>query len=390
LDPRAVSLAKHGTLTGAAVAAASAWSMLAANARTINPASSAWLLLLWVVAGALLGTGAAWVGGRAARALKRPFALGASPFAALVTGWLLLPEGLGALVGLATFVLVLFRHLALRRFPRLDPAFALGVALLVPGFLDGRGPALPPPLPPDASLAAGTPAPGALPVTVTVHTEPGYPELPATHVELRALDSAAPGRRAALWTGRFPARTRVGTGEPVRLPGGGGISRTWNALGVRALLAPFPAGDPDAPPFAATGTLAALAEASGVPVLRTPPAPGEPEHFLRLLESAGPVDLETARELRGSSAWIDVWLDPAGGGRLAFSGPGFATGRVEGRANLVDVAPTALHLLGLAVPRACDGRVLSEVMESPGPGSRAIRYRALGRPPSASDSTTER
>ena len=47
-------------------------------------------------------------------------------------------------------------------------------------------------------------------------------------------------------------------------------------------------------------------------------------------------------------------------------------------ATLMDVAPTALHLLGLAVPRDCDGRVLLEMLEAKGPGSRAPRYRGAG------------
>ena len=57
--------------------------------------------------------------------------------------------------------------------------------------------------------------------------------------------------------------------------------------------------------------------------------------------------------------------------------------------SLVDVTPTALHLLGLAIPRSCDGRVLVELLETPGPGSRPLRYRALATTP-VSESTTPR
>ena len=49
----------------------------------------------------------------------------------------------------------------------------------------------------------------------------------------------------------------------------------------------------------------------------------------------------------------------------------------KSRATWMDVAPTALHLLGLAVPRDCDGRVLLELLDSEGPGGRTPRYRDL-------------
>jgi arylsulfatase A-like enzyme len=51
---------------------------------------------------------------------------------------------------------------------------------------------------------------------------------------------------------------------------------------------------------------------------------------------------------------------------LILSGAGVAHGRVLGKASLVDVAPTALHLLGIS-PRLlqADGRVLDEALESP-------------------------
>jgi len=58
--------------------------------------------------------------------------------------------------------------------------------------------------------------------------------------------------------------------------------------------------------------------------------------------------------------------------------------------NFMDITPTALHLLGLAIPRSCDGRVLAEVMDPDGPAARPLRYRALGRSPDASASTTPR
>ncbi len=59
-------------------------------------------------------------------------------------------------------------------------------------------------------------------------------------------------------------------------------------------------------------------------------------------------------------------LDPPTGvhrlsGILLLAGPGVAPG-ATGRARLVDVAPTLLHLLGLPVPEDVDGRPLADVM----------------------------
>ena len=51
---------------------------------------------------------------------------------------------------------------------------------------------------------------------------------------------------------------------------------------------------------------------------------------------------------------------------LILSGAGVAHGRVFGEASLVDVAPTALRLLGIS-PRLlqADGRILQEALETP-------------------------
>jgi hypothetical protein len=100
--------------------------------------------------------------------------------------------------------------------------------------------------------------------------------------------------------------------------------------------------------------------------------------FLRLLVEA-PADRETAERIAAGSAWIDVSL-AADGGHVALAGEGFRLAKTDGVVSLVDVTPTALHLLGLAVPRAVDGRVLTELLESPGPGARPLRYRALVAP----------
>ncbi len=45
------------------------------------------------------------------------------------------------------------------------------------------------------------------------------------------------------------------------------------------------------------------------------------------------------------------------------SGPGFQTGKKPEGADLLDIAPTVLHLLGVPVPSDMDGRVLSEILD---------------------------
>jgi predicted AlkP superfamily phosphohydrolase/phosphomutase len=52
------------------------------------------------------------------------------------------------------------------------------------------------------------------------------------------------------------------------------------------------------------------------------------------------------------------------------SGAGIQPGERVSGANLMDLAPTVLHLLGLPVRSEMDGRVLTEIIENPGP----IRY----------------
>jgi hypothetical protein len=58
------------------------------------------------------------------------------------------------------------------------------------------------------------------------------------------------------------------------------------------------------------------------------------------------------------------------------TGTGVSLAPAEGPASLLDVTPTALHLLGLPLPRGCDGRALLELLDPLGPGGRAPRYSA--------------
>jgi len=232
-----------------------------------------------------------------------------------------------------------------------------------------------------------------VPVTITVHRDAGFPELPAVHLRLRALDSREPGRRAALWTGRLPDRTRVGRDGPFAVPGGGGIFRAPLWPGSRLLLRLFPlVDDPAGTPFEPVGTLDEVVRAAGIAVLREPPRPDDPPHFLRILETDAAPDGALAESLAAAGAWIDVTLRPKGGS-VALAGNVFVLAPTEGRVHLVDVVPTALHLLGLPLPRECDGRALTELMRSPGPAPRPLRYAALFVAPGGSDvsdSTTSR
>ncbi len=61
-------------------------------------------------------------------------------------------------------------------------------------------------------------------------------------------------------------------------------------------------------------------------------------------------------------------------GIVILSGPGVKPGiRLEG-ASILDLAPTILHGMGVAVPQDLDGRVLSEAFEDGSPAARPIRY----------------
>jgi predicted AlkP superfamily phosphohydrolase/phosphomutase len=73
-----------------------------------------------------------------------------------------------------------------------------------------------------------------------------------------------------------------------------------------------------------------------------------------------------ASDRLSASSIVERVPEAAGGGRhrrygiLVAVGPGVTPGTVEG-ANIVDIAPTALHALGLPIPEDMDGRVLEEL-----------------------------
>jgi len=360
-------------MVGLAAAAPAVAEILTANQRTINPASGVAVAAMWLAASAVAGAVTGGLAGRAARTLRLPPGDGAAFVAGSVCGQLFLPPW-GPMFGAATTLIRVLRRMTLRRFPRLDVFAPVALALLA-GWLLFERPFPVSPFPgPDRPLAPVVPAPGAVPVTVSVHTAADFPDVPAVHVPVRDLASAPAGRRAALWTGRAPARTRVGTGTPRRVPGGGGLSWIPDRPGARAIARGLPAAARDDSLFAPRAPLWRIAEAAGIPVLRSPPAPDDPSIFLRILESELPPDRATAEAVRANGAWIDVRLDDRGD-RIALSGEGVRVEPGAPEATLMDVAPTVMHLLGLPVPRTGDGRVLLEHLDPEGPGARPVRYR---------------
>lgn len=376
-------------MVGLLAAAPAAAEILAANQRTINPASGLVVTALWLGASAAAGAAVGRLAGRAAGTLRLPPDDGAAFTAGAACGHLFLPPW-GALFGAAALLLRLARRIALRRFPRLD-AFAPVAPALVAGWLLFERPFPMSPFPgPERPLAPVVPAPGAVPVTVSVHPAADFPDVPAVHVPLRDLASEVPGRRAALWSGRAPARTRTGCGTPRRVPGGGGLSWIPGRPGARALARLLPAAAPDDPLFATRAPLWRIAEAAGIAVLRTPPDPSDPPLHLRILDGDRPPDRATAEALQRAGAWIDVRLDDRSD-RIALSGEGIvlAPGAAGApAATLMDVAPTALHLLGLPVPRSGDGRVMTDLLDPETAGARPIRYR--NSPGTRRASTTSR
>jgi predicted AlkP superfamily phosphohydrolase/phosphomutase len=78
-------------------------------------------------------------------------------------------------------------------------------------------------------------------------------------------------------------------------------------------------------------------------------------------------------------------------GLVILSGPGVTRGKHLENANIVDLAPTILHTMGLEVPRDLDGRVVSEAFEDgsqaahPVTRSEANIYKDEDSPPELSD-----
>jgi predicted AlkP superfamily phosphohydrolase/phosphomutase len=61
-------------------------------------------------------------------------------------------------------------------------------------------------------------------------------------------------------------------------------------------------------------------------------------------------------------------------GLVILSGPGVAPGTHLERANIMDLAPTILHTMGLAVPSDLDGRVLCEAFEEASAGAQPVTH----------------
>jgi hypothetical protein len=373
-------------MVGLLAAAPAVAEILTANQRTINPASGLAAAALWLGSSVLAGAAVGRLAGRAASLAKLPPGDGAAFLAGTACGHLFLPPPWGATFGAAVTLLRVLRRMIFRRYARLDALAPFAPSLLAGAILFERPFPMSPFPGPDRPLAAVVPAPGAIPVTVSVHTETDFPDVPAVHLRLRELNAEEAGRRAALWSGRAPARTRAGCGTPRLLPGGGGLSWIPRRPGAQALARLLPAGSDD-PQFAPRAPLWRIAEAGGIPVLRGLPSPEDPPLHLRILERDHPPDRNTAERLRREGAWIDVRLG-ARGDRIALSGQGIAVSPGGPEASLLDVAPTVMHLLGLPVPRSGDGRVLRELLDPASTGARPIRYR--NNPGTRRDSTASR
>jgi arylsulfatase A-like enzyme len=59
---------------------------------------------------------------------------------------------------------------------------------------------------------------------------------------------------------------------------------------------------------------------------------------------------------------------------VILSGAGVRAGAQLEKASILDLAPTILHALELAVPRDLDGRVLSEAFEETSPVARPVTH----------------
>jgi hypothetical protein len=84
----------------------------------------------------------------------------------------------------------------------------------------------------------------------------------------------------------------------------------------------------------------------------------------------------------------DLWAPTGWGsgdhsmeGILVARGPGIVPGRIEG-ASLVDVAPTALYLMGQPVAAAMDGKVLLAALDPALVAASPPRYKKNIAPPS--------
>ena len=349
--------------------------MLRLNARTINPLSGLVLAAAWTGAATLAGAAFGALGGRAWRIARGDAGDGAAFVSTVTVGHLLLPLGFGPVLGVVLLALRMLRRVLFPRHSRLDRLALFALVVATSEALVPDAGALPPRALP---LRAGTPAPGAMPVSVTVHPPAPFPEVTAWHAKFAPLASDEPGRAAALRTGRLPLRTGAGPSHPRAVPGGGGIARIPTRPGARVLAHAFPVVTRlEGTPFEPVGDVEAIARSAGVPVLASWPDAADPPLYLRWLEMDAAPDTAQARALMDTGAWVDVERDADGGGEIALGGRGIANGPAEEDVSVLDVVPTVLHLLGLAVPRECDGRVLRERLATPGPGERAVRYRPL-------------
>ncbi|MDP6461673.1 MAG: hypothetical protein QF819_01485 [Gemmatimonadota bacterium] len=344
----------------------SAREVVSANSRTLPPEAAVLAVLAWCVFGTLVGVLAARVANRL------PLRHANAPMAYLATGALYW-HPIAAVVGAA--FLAIARAARRRVLPgrtRLDFLLVLAVPLAVAATSPDPSRNLPPgTVTASAARPATTPHARAVPVTLAIHVHPTSPPPDAGHLPLRALAASGTGRRAALATGRVPSRTRVGAETPRRFLGGG-LTSIPHRPGPRLLSLLLPAGTPGEGPFRPVGTLSDFCASAGIPVLTEPPSHDDPPLFLRLLPG-GHFPSPGGGGTPAQGVRIDISLKTNGGG-VFFSGSGIRADIAPAPCTLMDVTATALHLLGIALPRNLDGRVLVEVLEAASGLARPVRY----------------
>lgn len=332
------------------------------------------------------------LGRRFFRILKWPEVPGSVAFAALTVGALVWPDGLELFFASALTLGLALRHRIAAQRRRLDGLLMSGLAGAALAFLISRVPPDRPVLFDPEAFPRGVPVPGSVSVTVTVHPNSDFPDVPAVHPPMQWSVATREEKKDMIFAGVIPKRRGRQANQGIRwvnstsfpmLPEGALWSLARRALPLRSTAQSF---DPTESP------LALQTVNSGIPFLDSVPDSTDPPLFLRVLELDAEPSRELALQLQKNGLWIDVSIGESE--EIALSGVGVRVVASATAVNLLDVTPTALHALGLAVPRSLDGRVLFETFEPAGPLARPPRYRAdgngVGKSREKSSSSTSR
>jgi predicted AlkP superfamily phosphohydrolase/phosphomutase len=84
-----------------------------------------------------------------------------------------------------------------------------------------------------------------------------------------------------------------------------------------------------------------------------------------------PVVVPKGKTIAGGVEWSGTHRS---NGVMLFRGPGFRKGQKIGPASIIDMAPTLLHYLGLPVPEAMDGKVITTAFEEGHMAAHPITY----------------